>query len=55
MALIKKTNFDADVIWSASTQTPPQESNIFNWGKSLLADFMYSSFSAYGNMIILKV
>ena len=39
MTLIKKTNFGADVILSASTQTPPRESNIFtkgsNWGKSL--------------------
>ena len=52
MTLIKKTNFGADVILSASTQTPPRESNIFtkgsNWGKSLWLILLILAFLPMG-------
>ena len=46
MTLIKKTNFGADVILSASTQTPPRESNIFTKGSGKMLSKVGCQFGA---------
>lgn len=58
MTLIRKTNFGADAIWGASTQTAPRESNLFtnssNWGKSLLLILPILAFLPMGIWLISK-